>query len=179
MIQIAVGIIELIAAIVIALIFLKVAGSTKETEEYSRVIERGYAIRAKYFKILLVSSFALIAVSLFYMPYPRFAKSGFAADGKIYKVKSGQFYFEILDENGEDVEQIPMGMVRFDVTGEDVNHGFGIYDPSGVLISNVQAMPDYINKLYVTFDEPGTYTVWCMEYCGLAHHEMKTEFEVI
>ena len=180
MIQMAVGVIELIAALAIALIFLKVAASTKETEEYKRVTERGYAVRAKYFKTLLVVSIVLIAVSLFYLPYPRFAKGGFAVDeGKIFKVQAGQFYFEITDENGNDVEQIPMGKVRFDVTGVDVNHGFGIYTPGGVIIANVQMMPDYINKLYVEFDEPGTYTVWCMEYCGLAHHEMMIEFEVI
>jgi len=179
MIQIAVGITELIAAVLIALIFLKVAGSTKQTEDYKKVMEKGYAIRAKYFKTLLIVSVALIAVSMFYLPYPRFAKGKAAKDLKIYKVVAGQFYFEITDENGNEVEQIPAGNIRFDVTAEDVNHGFGIYDSTGTIIANVQMMPDYINKLYVELDKPGMYTIWCMEYCGMAHHDMKTEFEVI
>ncbi len=179
MIQIAVGIIELIAAVSIALIFWKVASSAKDTEEYSRVTERGYAIRAKYFKTLLAICLVAIVVSLAYLPYPRFAKGRMVGDVKIYKVLASQFSFEITDENGNEVEQIPLGPVRFDVTSEDVNHGFGVYDSTGTLFANVQMMPDYINKLYVQFDEPGTYKIWCMEYCGMAHHDMATELEVI
>ena len=179
MIQIAVGIIELVAAVSIALIFWKVACSAKETEEYSRVSEKGYALRAKYFKTLLVVSFVAIAVSLAYLPYPRFAKGRMVGDVKIYKVLASQFSFEITDENGNEVEQIPVGPVRFDVTSQDVNHGFGVYNTKGVIFANVQMMPDYINKLYVQFDEPGTYKIWCMEYCGMAHHDMVAELDVI
>jgi cytochrome c oxidase subunit 2 len=30
-----------------------------------------------------------------------------------------------------------------------------------------------------TFDQPGTYTVQCLEYCGLGHAPMKATFEVV
>jgi cytochrome c oxidase subunit II len=39
-------------------------------------------------------------------------------------------------------------------------------------------MPDYTNRLFYTFNVPGHYYVLCLEYCGVAHHAMNTEFDV-
>ena len=69
--------------------------------------------------------------------------------------------------------------VEFRVTSADVNHGFGIYDPSMRVVAQTQAMPDYVNILRHKFQIPGKYTILCLEYCGLAHHAMATEFEVL
>jgi cytochrome c oxidase subunit 2 len=46
-------------------------------------------------------------------------------------------------------------------------------------VTQTQAMPGYVNKLYHTFTKPGKYQILCMEYCGAAHHFMVTEFEVL
>jgi cytochrome c oxidase subunit 2 len=74
---------------------------------------------------------------------------------------------------------LPAGkLVKFEVTAKDVNHNFAIYNSAGKLIAQVQAMPDYTNDLYYTFDEPGRYYVLCLEYCGIAHHSMSVEFDV-
>jgi cytochrome c oxidase subunit II len=35
-----------------------------------------------------------------------------------------------------------------------------------------------VNRLVYTFARPGRYRVLCLEYCGLAHHGMNSEFEV-
>jgi len=32
--------------------------------------------------------------------------------------------------------------------------------------------------LRYTFKEPGTYRVLCLEYCGVAHHEMTADIKV-
>ena len=40
-------------------------------------------------------------------------------------------------------------------------------------------MPGHTNRLAYTFTQPGKYRVLCLEYCGLAHHGMMTEFEVV
>jgi cytochrome c oxidase subunit 2 len=69
--------------------------------------------------------------------------------------------------------------VEFRVTSADVNHGFAIYSPEGRIVTQVQAMPGYTNKLLYTFHEPGTYTVQCLEYCGLGHAPMRTTLEVV
>jgi cytochrome c oxidase subunit II len=74
---------------------------------------------------------------------------------------------------------LPAGKtVEFDVSSKDVNHNFAIYNAAGELIAQVQAMPDYTNRLLYTFNVPGHYYVLCLEYCGVAHHAMNSEFDV-
>ena len=66
----------------------------------------------------------------------------------------------------------------FNVRAGDVTHGLGVYDPQMRLIGQTQAMPGYENSLKLTLSEPGTYKLLCMEYCGLAHHAMTSDFTV-
>jgi cytochrome c oxidase subunit II len=68
--------------------------------------------------------------------------------------------------------------IEFMVSGADVNHGFGLYDPTGRLVAQTQAMPGYTNVMRHTFTTPGTYKVLCLEYCGLGHHTMVAQLEV-
>ena len=69
--------------------------------------------------------------------------------------------------------------VEFRVTSEDVNHGFAIYAPDGQIVTQTQAMPGYTNRLLFTFEQPGTYAVQCLEYCGVGHGPMRATFEVL
>ena len=69
--------------------------------------------------------------------------------------------------------------VEFRVTSGDVNHGFAIYAPDGRIVTQVQAMPGFTNKLVYTFTEPGTYKVMCLEYCGVAHAFMASQITVV
>lgn len=69
--------------------------------------------------------------------------------------------------------------VEFRVTSKDVNHGFAIYAPDGRIAAQTQAMPGFTNKLVHTFTQPGTYRVMCLEYCGLGHAPMVSEFTVV
>jgi cytochrome c oxidase subunit 2 len=77
------------------------------------------------------------------------------------------------------VTTVPAGaVVEFRVTTLDVNHGFSLYAPDGALLAQTQAMPGYVNRLRVVFNEPGTYTVLCLEFCGMSHHRMRGVVEV-
>ena len=69
--------------------------------------------------------------------------------------------------------------VEFRVTSKDVNHGFAIYAPNGRIATQTQAMPGFTNKLVHTFTQPGTYTLMCLEYCGIGHAPMTTELTVV
>jgi cytochrome c oxidase subunit II len=76
--------------------------------------------------------------------------------------------------------KIPVGsLVEFRVTSFDVNHGFAVFSPSGQLLGQVQAMPGYVNDLRLRFTKPGRYWVFCLELCGMGHHRMRGEFEVV
>ena len=59
--------------------------------------------------------------------------------------------------------------IKFIVTSSDVTHSFAIYNKSGVLLTQIQAMPQYKHELEYLFTEKGKYTILCLEYCGLAH----------
>jgi len=39
-------------------------------------------------------------------------------------------------------------------------------------------MPGYVNRLRVHFERAGTYTVLCLEYCGMGHHRMRGVVDV-
>ncbi len=96
------------------------------------------------------------------------------SNAMVVNITSGQWWWET------DTTEIPLGQqVEFRVTSEDVNHGLGIYDPEMRLVVQVQAMPTYTNKVVHTFDQPGTYQILCMEFCGIAHHDMVYEFDVV
>lgn len=69
--------------------------------------------------------------------------------------------------------------VEFRVTSKDVNHGFAVYAPDGRIVTQVQAMPGYTNKLVHTFTQPGTYLVQCLEYCGMGHVPMQSQIKVV
>lgn len=69
--------------------------------------------------------------------------------------------------------------VAFHVTTKDVTHGFGVYDPRGVLVLQGQVMPGYSNDFVYTFRTPGLYTIRCMEYCGFGHPTMVSTFTVV
>jgi cytochrome c oxidase subunit 2 len=165
-------VIALVAFLLIALgfvgVFVVVALASRFELEFERVRGVGYAVRKPWLVFLVVVIALALAIAAFFLPYA----SG-AADDIEVRVVGGQFYWSLSKEEfsrGEDV--------RFAVTSADVNHGFGLYDPNGKLIGSVQAMPGYTNRLSVTLDVAGRYTIACFEFCGLDHHEMIREFEV-
>lgn len=48
-----------------------------------------------------------------------------------------------------------------------------------VALNAGKSMPDYVNRLQLVFRKEGTYKVLCMEYCGIAHHNMLAEIRVV
>jgi cytochrome c oxidase subunit II len=152
------------------LIMLGVALSTRlEPLQQSDVTRQGYAMRRVWLWVLSATVIASFVLTVPSFPYPTASQS---RSLRHFAVVAQQFSFRLPST-------IPLNTdVIFDVTSKDVNHGFGIYDPNGQLIAQVQAMPDYTNHLPVRFRVPGTYTIRCLEYCGIAHHVMQASFEV-
>jgi cytochrome c oxidase subunit II len=168
--QVAVGLTFAAIALTLAITFALIARRASAEIPFERVRDSGYRLRRPWFGLLIVLLGGAVAASLFLLPYSSPAGEAQAQ----VKVSGGQFYWSL------NPPQVPAGTkVEFDVTSVDVNHGFGVYDPDGQLLGSVQAMPGYHNHLVLQLDQPGRYMISCLEFCGVKHHEMRRDLEVV
>lgn len=167
--QIAILAVFSVIAVGFALLLLVVAlrsrGGPVAPEEFR---ERAYRLRKRWLLLLAATLASALAALSFVLPYASGGENVVAV-----RVVGGQFYWSLSPED------LSRGQtILFEVTAADVNHGFGLYTPDGRLLGSVQVMPGYTNRLRVTLEQAGTYTVACLEYCGLDHHVMIRELEV-
>jgi cytochrome c oxidase subunit II len=160
----------------VALGFAFVAlNSGRRTEDYTPIQLRGYRIRTKLFWALVAVLGPAMIYNLRDLPYSAAHAHANAsgAPALVIEAKGFQWRWELSRS------QVPVGQsVEFHVTSADVNHDFAIYDPGMHVVAQTQAMPGYTNKLDYTFSKPGTYKILCLEYCGIAHHNMMSEIKV-
>ena len=162
--------------ILVAIGFMFVAlKSGRRADDYTPMQKRAYHLRAKLFWGLVLVLGPTMIYNLADLPYSAsYARSSASgAQVQVIEAKGYQWRWE-LSRNRVAVGQ----PVEFHVTSADINHGFAIYDTDMHLVVQTQAMPGYINKLNYTFSKKGTYKILCLEYCGVAHHNMITEIEV-
>jgi len=174
----------LVAAAIIVAVFVMVARSTNEPRDVEYA--RANRMRKTFFASLAAILAIFLVLTLPRLPYPVEA----AAPAQIVHVVGKQYAFSLTsgagpasldawDRDFSPVVRVRAGsLVEFRVTTLDVNHGFSIYTPQGRLMAQAQAMPGYVNRLRVQFDEPGGYHVMCLELCGMSHHAMKGVIEV-
>jgi cytochrome c oxidase subunit II len=175
----------MVAAGLVAVFFGWVAFSTRHAQDVDAAMAR--RLRVRFLYALSAVLLVILALTLPHMPYP---VAGERPEQVIFVVGK-QFAFGVSDRPiSNDAEweaatysapvEVPAGaLVEFRVSSFDVNHSFGVYSPSGILIAQVQAMPGYVNRLRVRFDEPGTYNAFCLELCGMDHHRMRGVFHVV
>ncbi len=156
----------------VALAFLYVISRSGRHEEPAAVQTRAYALRRWLFGGLTVLGIVVTGASL--RPFPIAPQHGPSAWPQIVRVVGHQWAWQV------DPGPIHAGTpVAFEVTSADVNHGLGIYDATDRLLAQTQAMPGVTNRLVYTFAQPGKYRILCLEYCGLAHHGMISEIDVV
>lgn len=128
-------------------------------------------VESRRMKLIAVMAVIGVIVSVASLrPWPHAAS---AAPVAVVNVSGGQWYWEI------DNATVPLHQpVAFNAQTADVTHGFGVMNEAGRILFQVQVIPGYVNRVDYTFDAPGTYRVVCLEFCGLAHHDMITEFSV-
>lgn len=156
---------------VVALAFIYVIAKSGRPGDAAQVQKSAYAIRRWWFLVLVLLGIGVTWASLKQFPIPdQHAQSNAT---QVVDAVGRQWTWE-LSRNS-----VSAGVpVEFRVTSADVNHGFAIYGPDGRIVTQTQAMPGFVNRLVHTFVQPGQYRLLCLEYCGLAHHGMKGEFEV-
>ncbi len=175
----------LLIGVLLILVYTSFALSTRGAKGEEAAYQAIGRLRRPFFILMLVVLGVLFAFTVPRMPYPK----GQVPD-EVVHVASKQFQFALSSESIRTEEefvqasanrpQIPVGrLVEFRVTSLDVNHGFGVYDPDGKLMGQTQAMPGYVNRLFLRFEKPGSYTILCLEYCGLSHHIMRGGFDVV
>jgi cytochrome c oxidase subunit 2 len=168
--QDAVGIITLVLVTLLAIVFLMVLRRASAPAVPGATADPG-RFRAPLFWLLVVVGIGVSYGTLVEWPYgPGPATSG---EPMTVAVTGSIWSWEI------NPTKLPVGKpIVFAVTSSDVNHGFGIYDPDLKMLTQVQAMPGYINKVYYTFSKAGSYKIVCLEYCGLGHHVMAADLTV-
>ena len=173
----------LVSTTIILLVFGVVARSTTGRGDVN--YPRANRLRLLFFVSLAAILLIFLALTLPDLPYPVEA----SAPERIVLATGKQYAWSLTEGTAPTLDNwdtafsprinVPAGaVVEFRVTTLDVNHGFSLYAPDGHLKAQTQAMPGYVNRLRVVFDQPGTYTVLCLEFCGMAHHRMRGIVEV-
>lgn len=165
---------SLVLMTLVALGFAFVAlNSGARVPDYTPLQKRAYRLRTRLFWGLVLVFGPAMIYTLLDLPYDASHAHAPGGEAQVIEAKGYQWRWELSHD------RVAAGQpVEFRITSEDVNHGFGIYDPQMRLVAQTQAMPGYTNKLRHTFEQEGTYKILCMEYCGVAHHNMITEIKV-
>lgn len=157
----------------IAAVYLAVWLRSGTAEDFGAVKRRLYRMRPVWFVLLVAAGTWASAATLGDLPYAATHGAAERPAEVTVSVTGHQWYWQIGRT------ELPANTpVAFEVTAADVNHSFAIYDDDGRVVAQTQAMPGYTNVLRHTFETPGTYRVRCLEYCGLAHHNMASTLTV-
>ncbi|MCO5234751.1 MAG: hypothetical protein M9933_00670 [Chitinophagaceae bacterium] len=173
----------IVIALLIMLVFYGVYRSSMRKGTDTEGMASPTKKRFIFFLSLTVVVIVLLSVTIPKSPYYRYAD---AVPSKVIYATASQFSFNLSSQppgqkrSGpkEKIELAANELVEFRVGSADVNHGFAIYNDKAELIAQTQAMPGYINKLRWKFNQPGTYNILCIEYCGMFHEIMRTSFNV-
>lgn len=148
------------------------AGKPADAAATRKSTHTAHVLQAWLFAVLLVGFVAGSWATLHRFPIP--PQHAALEAPQVVEVVGRQWSWQITPDTVQ-----AGSMVEFRVTSVDVNHGFAIYAPDGRIVAQTQAMPGFTNKLLYAFRQPGTYTVQCLEYCGLAHAPMRTTIQVV
>jgi cytochrome c oxidase subunit 2 len=83
-----------------------------------------------------------------------------------------EWSFKYQNGKGSDVLKVPVGKpVKLEMTSEDVIHSFFI----PAFRVKEDCVPGMTTHLWFIADEPGTYDIFCTEYCGVGHSHMRSK----
>lgn len=171
--QVGVGVLFLLLTIAWTGVLWWVATRSGQAVPYERVSAAVSRIRRWGAPLVVALLATAFLVSLLFLPYAGSRAQRLGAPAVTVDVTGRMWAWE-LSRTTLPREQV----VEFRVTALDVNHGFGIYAPDGRIVTQVQAMPGYTNRLLFRFDQPGVYTIRCLEFCATGHHLMQAQFTV-
>ncbi len=165
---------SLVLMALVAVVFLWVcAKSGADRADAATVAARGYRWRGPLVWLMLVAGVLISVGTLRHWPLRAYASDVGPAD-VVVQATARQWSWDIVPDT------VPVGkMVEFDLHSADVNHGFALYRDATHVVAQAQVMPGYVNRLRIRFDTPGEYQVLCLEYCGIAHSNMRAVVKVV
>jgi cytochrome c oxidase subunit II len=131
-------------------------------------VHRLAELEKNWLGIVVVILVGILAATIWFTPYGKSTPPG----AQVVKVDASQFFWKISPRR-----VTVRRPVAFVTRASDVNHGFGIFR-GRKLIAQIQVVPDRDSTLIHTFTKPGTYTVLCLEFCGVGHDRMDATFQV-
>jgi cytochrome c oxidase subunit II len=164
LILIAYGIAVVLAVGLTVAVWLSTGGQRRRVNT-----ERMAEFEKSWLVIVVAILVALLAATIWFTPYGKSTPP----NAQIVRVSARQFFWQLRPATVR-VDR----PVAFVTRSADVNHGFGIYQGHR-FIAQIQVVPGSSSTLVHTFHEPGTYTVLCLEYCGVNHHGMIASFRVV
>jgi len=163
LILIAYGVAVIIAVAVAAALWLSTGGRRRPPDT-----ERLAEFEKRWLVIVVAILVALLAATIWFTPYGKSTPP----NAQVVQVDARQFFWQL------EPPTVRVGRpVAFITRSRDVNHDFAIYR-GHTFIAQIQVVPGSSSTLIHTFHHPGTYTVLCLEYCGVNHHGMVASFEV-
>ena len=161
-IMVAYAVVVVLAAAIAVTIWLS-------TRRRGPIDAQGFAEFEKRWLVIVVFGLAaLLVATVWFTPYGKSTPP----DAQVVKVSARQFFWQITPTTVK-VDR----PVAFVTRATDVNHGFGIYK-GHKFIAQIQVVPNATSTLFHTFHHTGTYTVLCLEFCGLGHAQMRATFQV-
>jgi cytochrome c oxidase subunit II len=161
-ILIAYGVVVLLAV----LVSLAVVVSTRNRRPLDT--HRLAEFEKQWLAIVVAILVALLVATIWFTPYGKSTPS----NAQVVQVSARQFFWQLKPST------VRVGVpVAFVTRASDVNHGFGIYR-GHKFIAQIQVVPDRNSTLIHTFHQAGTYTVLCLEFCGVGHQAMTASFRV-
>lgn len=155
--------ITLLLLLVVIAAFAWVLTHTRDAVPAEQVSVPAYRLRAKLFWGVALVGLGLTIMTL--RPWPHDALA--AEVTRSIDVTGRQWSWELSDSDVRVGE-----VIEFRVSSVDVNHDLALYGPDRRIITQIQAMPGFVNRVRHRFERPGRYELLCLEYCGVAHHAM-------
>ena len=155
-----------VAVVLAALVSIALVASTRNRRppDTHRLAE----YEKRWLGIVVTILVALLAATIWFTPYGKSTPP----DAQVVQVTARQFFWQLKPST------VRVGVpVAFVTRSDDVNHGFGVYKGHR-FVAQIQVVPGHSSTLVQTFHETGTYTVLCLEFCGVGHQSMVASFEV-
>lgn len=169
--QVVIAVAYTVAVAIAGVASALVLRSTREKRRGAVDEARLSRLEGRYGVLVVGFLLVLLFATIFSVPY---GKTNADEGAQIVRVTAQQYGWAVQPSTIQ-----ANRAVDFRLVSKDVQHGFGVYDGNKLVFQVQVPAKDQPEQRYVTsFDEPGTYEINCLEFCGFQHHAMRGTLKV-